>query len=118
METGFVRVAGKNEIQIGKTKKVQLGKKEILIANVEDIYYAIQAYCTHRNGDLSMSSLDGTVVTCPVHGAKFDVTTGKVVSPPKMGSFNSKIADEPTYPVKIENEDILVKLAESPKEKQ
>jgi nitrite reductase/ring-hydroxylating ferredoxin subunit len=114
LELGFIRVAGKNEIQIGETKKIRLGKKEILIANVDDKYYAIQAYCTHRNGDLSMGSLDSTVITCPVHGAKFDVTTGKVVSPPKMGSSQTKIEDEPTYPVKVENEEILVKVADSP----
>jgi nitrite reductase/ring-hydroxylating ferredoxin subunit len=117
LETVFVRVANKDEIQIGKTKKVQLGKKEILIANIDDRFYAIQAHCTHRNGDLSMSSLAGTIVTCPVHGAKFDVKTGRVVSPPKMGSSQTKIADEPTYPVKVENEEVLVKLVKiNPKE--
>jgi nitrite reductase/ring-hydroxylating ferredoxin subunit len=113
LETGFVKVADRNEIQSGKTKKVKLGKKEILIVNIGERFYAIQAHCTHRNGDLSMSSLDGTIVTCPVHGAKFDVTTGRVVSPPKMGSSQTKIEDEPTYPVKVENEDVLVKLVKN-----
>lgn len=109
MEIGYVRVASKSEIPVGKTKKVQLNGKEVLVANVGGNYYAIGARCTHKNGDLSQGSLEGNVVTCPNHGAKFDVTTGKVVSPPKMGLFHSKIADESTYLVKIENEDILIK---------
>ena len=56
-----------------------------------------------------MGSLEGNVVTCPNHGAKFDVTTGKVVSGPKIAFLHPKIADEPTYLVKVENEDILIK---------
>ena len=111
METGFVKVATKSEILVGKTKKVQLEGKEVLIANVDDNYYAIAIRCTHRNGDLSQGSLEGKVVTCPNHGAKFDVTTGKVVSGPKIGLFHPKVADEPTYTVKVENEDLLIKLA-------
>jgi 3-phenylpropionate/trans-cinnamate dioxygenase ferredoxin component len=111
LETGFVRVASKSEIPVGKTKKVQLSDKEVLVANVGGNYFAIAARCTHKGGDLSLSFLEGNVVTCPVHGAKFDVTTGKVISPPKMGLFHPKIADEPTYLVKIQNEDILIKLA-------
>lgn len=111
METGYVKVASKNEIPVGKTKKVQLDGKEVLLANVGGTYYAVGARCTHRDGDLSRGSLEDNVITCPVHGAKFDVTTGKVVSPPKMGLFHPKIADEPTYMMKIENEDILIKVA-------
>lgn len=111
METDFVKVAAKKEIPVGKTKKIQLGDKEVLVANVNGNYYAIGARCTHKNGDLSQGTLEGNVVTCTNHGAKFDVTTGKVISPPKMGLFHPKIADEPTYLVKTQNEDILIKLA-------
>jgi 3-phenylpropionate/trans-cinnamate dioxygenase ferredoxin component len=110
LETDFVKVANKNEIPVGKTKKVQLNGKEILVANVNGSYYAIGARCPHKNGDLSQGSFEGNVVTCPNHGAKFDVTTGKVISPPKMGLFHPKIIDEPTYLVKTENEDVLIKL--------
>lgn len=109
METDFVNVANKNEVPAGKTKKAKLGDKEVLLANVGGNYFAIGARCTHKNGDLTQGSLEGNIVTCPNHGAKFDVTTGKVVSGPKMGFFHSKIDDEPTYIVKVENEDILIK---------
>ncbi len=110
METGFVRVAGKSEIPVGKMKKVQVGVKEILLANVGGTYYAIGARCTHEISDLSLGSLEGNVVSCPNHGAKFDVITGKVVSRPKTGFFHPKISDERTYLVKVEDEDILIKL--------
>jgi 3-phenylpropionate/trans-cinnamate dioxygenase ferredoxin subunit len=110
LKSGYVNVAGKSEIPIGKMKMVKLEDKEILIANVNGNYYAIANRCTHAKGDLSQGSLQGNIVTCPKHGSKFDVTTGKVISPPKVGLFHPKIKDEPSYQVKVENENILIKL--------
>ena len=52
--------------------------------------------------------LEGNTVTCPKHKAKFDVTTGKVISGPKILFMHPKIKDEPTYLVKIEGKDILL----------
>jgi nitrite reductase/ring-hydroxylating ferredoxin subunit len=110
MESGYVRVADTSEIPIGKTKKVIVQGKEILLANVNGIFYAISNVCTHERGDLSASTLEGTIVTCPKHKSKFDVTTGKVVSGPKMMLLHPKIADEPAYTVKTDGADILIKL--------
>jgi len=110
MESGYVRLAGKAEVPIGKMKAVKLEGKEILIANVDNNYYAIGNRCTHAGGDLSQGVLEGNVVTCPRHHAKFDVTTGKVVSHPKIGFLHPKAKDEPTYQIKVENENILIKF--------
>ena len=110
MELDYVRVADKSEIPIGKTKKVVVQGKEILVANVNGIFYAIGNVCTHERGDLSQGTLEANIVTCPKHKSKFDVTSGKVVSPPKIGLFHPKIQDEPVYFVKTENGDILIKL--------
>jgi 3-phenylpropionate/trans-cinnamate dioxygenase ferredoxin subunit len=110
VESGYVRVAGDAEVPAGKMKAVKSEGKEILIANVNGNYYAIGNRCTHAGGDLSQGVLEGNVVTCPRHHAKFDVTTGKVVSHPKIGFLHPKANDEPTYQVKVENQNILVKL--------
>lgn len=110
MESSYVRVAGKAEVPVGKMKAFKLEGKEILIANVNENYYAIGNRCTHAGGDLSQGVLEGNIVTCPKHHAKFDVTTGKVISPPKIGLFHPKANDEPAYQVKVENENIMVKF--------
>jgi 3-phenylpropionate/trans-cinnamate dioxygenase ferredoxin subunit len=106
---GFVKVAETSDIPVGKMKMVKLGDKEILISNVDGNYYAIADRCTHKGGDLSKGSLDVNIVTCPVHGARFDVTTGKAISPPKILFFKAKTNDEPSYEVKIENKDVMLK---------
>jgi nitrite reductase/ring-hydroxylating ferredoxin subunit len=110
MESGYVRVAGKAEVPVGMMKAVKLEGKEILITNVNRNYYAINNTCTHAGGDLSQGVLEGNVVTCPKHHAKFDVTSGKLVSKPKIGFLHVNANDEPTYQVKVEDENIMVKL--------
>ena len=110
MESGYVTVAVKSDIGMGKMKKVTLGDIVVLIANVEGNYYAIDNMCTHFGGDLSEGVLEGNVITCPNHGAKFDVTTGKVVSPPVESLGRPDIEDLPTYSVKAENQFIMVKV--------
>jgi len=110
VESGYVRVAEKSDIGMGKMKKVTLGEVTVLIANVDGNYYAVDNMCTHYGGDLSEGVLEGNVVTCPNHQAKFDVTTGKVVSPPAEALDRPIIEDLPTYLVKSENQYIMVKV--------
>jgi 3-phenylpropionate/trans-cinnamate dioxygenase ferredoxin subunit len=106
---GFVKLAETSEVPMGKMKMVKVGEKDILIANIDGNCYAIGNKCTHAGGDLSKGSLEGSVVTCPRHGSKFDVTTGKVVSGPKVLFLRLKIKDEPSFQVKVEGKNILVK---------
>ena len=82
MDSGYVRASGKLEIAVGEMKKVILGGRDVLIVNIDGNYYAVGGECTHFGGDLSEGVLEGKIVTCPNHKARFDVTTGKVVSPP------------------------------------
>ena len=110
MESGYIRVANTSEIVVGTMKKVTIEDNEILIANVDGTYYAIGNLCTHYGGNLSQGVLDGKIVTCPNHNSKFDVTTGKVVSPPTEALSRPDIEDEPIYVVKVEKQDILIKF--------
>ena len=101
----FVKIAETSEIPPGRMKIN--AEKEILIANVMGNYYAIGSICSHAGGDLSKGSLKGNIVTCPRHGSKFDVTTGKVISGPKILFLHRKIKNLPTYELRVEGNDIL-----------
>jgi nitrite reductase/ring-hydroxylating ferredoxin subunit len=78
----FVEIARVNEISDGKMKHIEVDGKEVLIANVGGKFYAINDRCGHMNALLSMGNLTGNTVTCPFHGAKFDVTNGRKLSEP------------------------------------
>ena len=63
---------------------VEAAGLKLLICNVEGRYYAVEDLCTHAAFSLSRGHLEGCVVECPVHGARFDVTDGSVVRRPAL----------------------------------
>jgi nitrite reductase/ring-hydroxylating ferredoxin subunit len=76
----------------------------LAIYNVDGAVHAIDGTCTHRGGPLGEGELTGNVVTCPWHGARFDVTTGAVLGPPASKEVAS-------YRVTVEGDSIFVELA-------
>ncbi|HMF33826.1 MAG TPA: Rieske 2Fe-2S domain-containing protein [Candidatus Lokiarchaeia archaeon] len=89
---GFYEVASTGDIPEGTMFHFEAKGHEIMVANVGGTFYAVKDRCGHMNAYLSMGVLNGTTVTCPMHFAEFDVTTGKMVSPPK--EFSIPNADE------------------------
>jgi 3-phenylpropionate/trans-cinnamate dioxygenase ferredoxin subunit len=107
-DLSFAKVAETSEIPVGKTKMVKSRNTEVLIANVNGSFYAIANPCTHKGGRLSEGSLEGNIVTCPGHGSKFDVTTGKSIQGPKGRFFNAKTPNAATVALKVDGKDILL----------
>jgi nitrite reductase/ring-hydroxylating ferredoxin subunit len=89
-------------------KMVRINDGEVLIANVNGSFYAIANPCTHKSGGLSEGSLEGSIVTCPIHGSRFDVTTGKSILGPKTLFFRAKTTDTTSYELRVDGEDILL----------
>lgn len=104
----FYEVAKKDSIPEGSMKAFKILEKDILVVNFKGSYYAIGSKCTHLRGDLSKGVLEGNIVRCPRHGSKFDVTTGKNISGPKIGFLKLKTPDEPSFEVRIEGDSIMV----------
>lgn len=55
---------------------------DVAVFNVAGSFHATQSKCTHKQGELSKGKLDGSIVTCPKHGAQFDVISGAVLRGP------------------------------------
>ena len=55
---------------------------DMAVFNIDGGFCATQALCTHRQGPLSEGVIDGSTVTCPLHGAQFNVWTGAVLRGP------------------------------------
>ena len=99
----FIEVAKTNEIESGTGKLIEVGGNEIALFNCDGSYYAIDNQCTHVGGPLCEGDLEGYKVTCPWHGAEFDVKTGNVLGPPAEESVKS-------YKVRVESDSIKVKV--------
>lgn len=99
----LVTVAKTSEIGAGQAKAVDVKGQTIALFNVGGKFYAIEDTCTHVGGPLSEGEVQGTAVTCPWHGAQFDVTSGKVLGPPAGEGVKN-------FPVRVEGGEIKLEL--------
>ena len=81
-KAGFVKVAQHGDLAPGQVKAVAVNGAQIALCNVDGVYYAIDDTCPHRSASLAEGDLIGKEITCPLHGAIFDVTTGEVLEGP------------------------------------
>ena len=96
-------LAGKtSDIPLGKMLKVSSNGKDILVANVDGNYFAMDDSCTHQGASLVEGSLEGSTVTCPWHGSTWDCKSGKLIA------FASKINDLGSYKVTVESDSVYV----------
>jgi len=77
-------VAKLSEIPMGKMRHIKAFDEDILLSNVNGTIYATTNRCGHQNASLAKGTLNGHVVTCPLHGATFDVRTGKDLTGPQL----------------------------------
>ena len=96
-----IKVANVNDINEGKMFYIKVNGKNAFITKINGRYYCMEGDCSHEGGSLWEGILEGKNVICPLHGAEFDVTTGKVVMPP--ATENKK-----TYQVKIKGNDLFI----------
>ena len=92
----FIKAATTDEIPAGQAKLVEVDGKEIALFNIDSSFHAIDNMCTHVGGPLSEGELSGCEVTCPWHGAVFDVTTGQVLGPPGLVPLTRRWGQVPT----------------------
>ena len=99
----FVPVAKVSELSPGQMKMVVADQERLLLVNMAGTFYAISDACGHDWAPLSRGKLEGHVVVCPRHFARYDVRTGQLLSGP--------LADDvPVYEVRIEEDTVYVKL--------
>jgi naphthalene 1,2-dioxygenase system ferredoxin subunit len=102
-ERGWGRAAARSDLAEGEVLGVEIAGHSIALYDVDGRIFATDNICTHAYARLSDGWLDGGLIECPLHAARFDVRTGKVLDPPAT-------EDLKTYPVRIVDDTIEVKL--------
>lgn len=94
---GWIRVCSRAELLPGEFQLAYDGDTAIAVFNIDGELFAIEDVCTHDGGELAGGPVEGYLVECLRHGAKFDLRTGEAVCPP---------AYTPTvcFPVRIEDD--------------
>lgn len=92
----FVEIAPVSELPNGERLFLEIGEKAIVIFNIADQLFAIGDVCSHDDGPVGEGDIEGYNITCPRHGAEFDIRTGKAVQLPA-------VVDIPAYPVQVKD---------------
>ena len=90
----FLEIAPTSELPEGERLFIEIGGKPIVIFKIAGQFFSIADVCSHDDGPVGEGLLDGYNITCPRHGAQFDIRTGKVVQMPA-------VVDIPAYPVRV-----------------
>ena len=95
------KVAELKDVSPGKSACVLFGGDKVALFNVNGAVYALGNTCSHRGGPLSEGAVEENTVTCPWHGASFDLKTGAALGPPAMQGVRC-------YRVEVKGTDILL----------
>ncbi len=106
----FVKAANIKDFRLEEMKMVTVANKDILIAKIDNNFYAVNNKCPHMGGSLVDGTLDGSIVTCPRHGATFDLKTGECTGELKVLFIKKKASNLKTYPLQIIDNTIFIDI--------
>jgi len=99
----WARAAKVADVPAFSGRSVRVNGETIALFQVDDLFYALDDRCSHMGGPLSEGRIEGCQVVCPWHGARFDIPSGDVISPPAGCGVRS-------YPVRIDSGELYVQL--------
>ncbi len=92
----WVRVATVSELEPGTFRIVDVDDVMIAVFNIDGSFYAIEDVCTHDYETLTGGPVNGCEITCPRHGARFNIKTGEALCAPAYEPVS-------TFPVRVED---------------
>jgi len=99
----FIRVARVDEISDPGKQVFEVDDRQVVLFHVGGKFYCIDDVCTHDGGPLSEGELRGYQISCPRHGAKFDICTGAALC---MPATEATVVHE----VKVTETEVFVRL--------
>jgi naphthalene 1,2-dioxygenase system ferredoxin subunit len=85
------------DLPVGTMRRVTFGDRDVLLANVDGEVLATDDRCPHMSAPLSLGTLSGCVVDCPLHSGRFDLCTGETVQMPTTGGLDADGTYHPTW---------------------
>ena len=99
----FVTVASVDELPNGERILIDIDGEPIAVFNIAGEYFAIMDVCSHDDGPVAEGEVSGFEITCPRHGAHFDIRDGKALTLPA-------VVDIPAYPVRVSGDEVQIGL--------
>ncbi len=94
--SNWLDVASVEEFALDTRRVAYVEGVAVAVFNLGGEYFAIKDACSHDGGELANGKLEGDVIICPRHGARFSIKSGAVLSPPAYENIH-------TYVVRVAN---------------
>jgi 3-phenylpropionate/trans-cinnamate dioxygenase ferredoxin subunit len=108
------KVCNVSDLSQSPIKGFPVKDKYVIISKIKGKFYAVDAVCPHMNGFLPVGKLEEDhIISCPTHGAKFDLKTGKLlkdVDEEIKEATKSGANDLESYKVHIKDESIFIDI--------
>ncbi len=99
----FQKLAKLSDLEEGKVFVAETRYNRVGLTKLGADICAFADLCTHDGEDISTGELEGEIIICPRHSAKFNIRTGKVLCMPA-------VEDLPVYKTRIVGDDVEVEL--------
>jgi len=98
----LIKVAALSEVPPDSVIEVSVGDNRYAICNLSGEIRALDGICPHQGGYLGQGNVADGRVICPWHAWEFDCRTGESHLDPDQRV--------PTYPVKVEGNEIFLQV--------
>jgi 3-phenylpropionate/trans-cinnamate dioxygenase ferredoxin subunit len=98
MADDFIEVMSIDGLDDGAMTQVEVDGHKMLVANVAGEFFVADTHCPHLHANLTKGTLEGTVVTCPLHHSQFDLTDGHNVRWTDWEGAAKSVADFTRHP--------------------
>jgi nitrite reductase/ring-hydroxylating ferredoxin subunit len=100
---GQVKVCSLDVVPFGSMKQFYVKEREVLIINLDNQVFCLDARCTHAGAPLAEGTINGKILTCPWHNSQFRITDGMVV----RGPAEKKLK---TYPTTVKDNSVFIEI--------
>src|SRR5512138_558013 len=98
-----IRIGKRSDFPDESMRVIEVDDKDVLVTSVALEIYATEARCPHQGYPLAEARREGFVIICPLHGAQYDVRTGK-----RLKGFQTR--DLRSYPVSYDGEYVFIDI--------
>lgn len=104
-----IRLLKVDDLQKGQIRCVRVADEDVLLArNHEGKVFAVEDRCSHDGGSFEDGALNGNVLTCPRHGAAFDIADGRALRMPAVApieTFPARVTEDGWVEVEVEDDE-------------
>lgn len=104
----YIRICAEADLGEGQLIAVEIEGRKIIVCHGETGFYALDDLCTHNGVALNGGKVRKGTISCPMHGARFDLETGECLA--------KALGCQPvvTHTVRVENGQVEVQLSDKP----